>query len=108
MNTQELQEEIGQWASRNFPITPAFSALIIAEEAGEVCRAVLKREDGIRGTYEEWTAELRKEVAEVFIALAKMAWAEGFDLQEAIEERWSIIKLRDWKKDPKGHGIINE
>lgn len=102
---QDLQQEIGEWAARNFPITPEASALIIAEEAGEVCRAVLKRFDGIRGTHGEWTEEIRKEVAEVFIALAKMAWAEGFDLEQAITDRWAVIRLRDWKKDKTGHGI---
>lgn len=105
MNIPEIQQEIGEWASRNFPITPENSALIIAEEAGEVCRAVLKRNDGIRGTREEWSAEIRKEVAEVFIAIAKMAWAEGFDLEQEIWERWRVIRQRDWKADPKGHGI---
>lgn len=73
-------------------------ALNIAEEAGEVARAVLKRVQGIRGTHEHWTTEIRKEAADVMISLMCLAQIEGFDLGEAVDERWDTVIARDMAK----------
>lgn len=32
-------------------------------------------------------------------------YQEGFDLEQAIADRWAVIRLRDWKKDKIGHGM---
>jgi hypothetical protein len=49
-----LQEEIGGWQDRNFQRSEEVAYLGLAEEVGEIMRAVVKREQGIRGTREEW------------------------------------------------------
>lgn len=93
------------WQAANFGRGLAQNyALVIAEEAGEVCRAVLKREQGIRGTSEEWTAELRKELGDLIITAHALAGFEGWDLDEVVAERWATIARRDWRADPQGHG----
>jgi NTP pyrophosphatase (non-canonical NTP hydrolase) len=89
------QDRIVQWHRRTFgePQMP-LTALLLAEEVGELCRATLKREQGIRGTDAEWRKEQEKEVADVFIGLCSFAEAAGFDLNAAISERWATILQR--------------
>ena len=109
MSMQQLQQDISEWHDRNFGPWPDWmAALVVSEEAGEVSRAVLKRKTGHRGTYEEWTAELRKEIGDVIIGLAYLASIEGFDLEQAIQDRWAVIQQRDWNSDPIGHGMPEE
>ncbi len=93
------QKEVYDWRVNNFsdPPTPMKQALVIAEEAGEVCRAVLKREQNIRGSYEHWTQELKIECAQVLIALYAIAEHENFDLVEFTEEYWPTIAERNFK-----------
>lgn len=101
-----LQEDMADWQQRNFGDGDELSASVgLAEEVGEVCRAVVKRHQGIRGTREEWDAEIRKEVGDVFIKLVDVARTYRFDLADAIAERWGTIQRRNWKADPQGHGI---
>lgn len=100
------QEQVAAWVAHNFPDdTPETVVLGLAEETGEVCRASLKRFQGIRGTREEWSAEIRKECADVLLKLYHVAVVEGFDLGEALDERWAEISKRDWQSNKIGHGI---
>lgn len=105
-DVQILQLEVDEWASRNFPDdTPEAVVLGLMEEAGEVARASLKRYQGIRGTTEEWDAELRKECGDVFIKLCHVANVYGFGLADAVEARWGEVSLRDFVADKQGHGM---
>lgn len=66
----ELQDEIHQWHRRNFTADDAESALLeVGEELGELMRAQLKQDGGIRGTWEEWQTEKFKEAGDVMIGL---------------------------------------
>jgi NTP pyrophosphatase (non-canonical NTP hydrolase) len=89
------QDRIVQWHRRTFgePQMP-LTALLLAEEVGELCRATLKREQGIRGTDKEWREEQQKEAADVFIGLCSFAEAAGFDLNDAIAQRWVTVQQR--------------
>lgn len=89
-----LQAEAGAWCDERFPGTnDADDALCIAEEAGEVCRAVLKRKHGQRpGT--DWDAEVRLEAADVIISVLCLAYREGWSLADAVTERWEFVKNR--------------
>lgn len=90
-----LQQRVAEWAHRELPPETAEQrALVIAEEAGEVCRAVLKRAQGIRGTQAEWSEQLRLEVGDVMIGLLALASTEGWSLQEAATERFAQIEAR--------------
>ena len=64
-------------------------------QAEERCRAVLNRHQNIRGTHEQGTTELRKEIADVHLALLALAEHEGIDLHTATTERFTAIKSRD-------------
>ena len=104
-----LIQEIKDWGTHNFggvyecPVDVA--TLGLAEETGEVCRAVLKQKQGIRGSHEAWQAEIAKELGDVFIKIVDVAWRAGLDPLACIEQRWASIRLRDFRADPVGHGL---
>lgn len=99
-------DEIHEWAEKNFPNETRVSITLgIAEEVGELCRAVLKQYQGIRGTHEEWNKEVRKELGDVYIKLVHLASHCNWDLTDIILDRWDEVKRRDWIKDKIGHGI---
>jgi len=102
-----MQADVHRWEQRQpwAGDPPAIVALGLGEEAGEVQRAVLKMHQGIRGTKEEWIEEARKECGDVFIKLCAVASSLGFDLGQAITERWEIVRERDWTANKIGHGI---
>lgn len=55
---EALQTEIHEWHLRNYPKDDIESALLgVEEEHGELCRAQLKQDGGIRGTWDEWQTE---------------------------------------------------
>lgn len=98
--------DVAEWTLRNFGEHDAPETVLgLAEETGELCRAALKRDQGIRGTHEQWTAEIRKEVGDVVIKAHDLAGVEGFDLDDAVAERWAEISQRDWTTDRIGHGM---
>lgn len=93
------QDEVVKYLSKNgLEENTVHQALNVAEEAGEVARAVLKRVQGIRGTYEHWTDEIRKEAADVMISLMCLAQIEGWDLGMAVDERWNYVINREMDK----------
>jgi len=105
----DYQDEIWPWAVHNFgdpTECPTHVAVLgLAEEAGEACRAVLKRVQGIRGTDREWTEELAKELGDCFIKVIEIGAREGFDMETVLMTRWNDVKQRDFKADKIGHGM---
>ena len=102
-------DDVAAWADHNFPTeTPETVVLGLAEEVGEMCRAALKRYQGIRGSRAEWDVEIRKESGDVFIKLVHVAHVHGFDLLSAIQSRWGDVSQRDWRANPIGHGLPDE
>jgi NTP pyrophosphatase (non-canonical NTP hydrolase) len=108
-NWTALQRQIAAWVETNFPGTPDEVAVLgLAEESGEVCRAVLKRAQGIRGTREEWDREIAKELGDVVIVAFNIAARFGIDLGDAVFGRWVAVGARNWTVDKVGHGIGGE
>ena len=103
---RDLQGDVAEWVRHNFGNDNELATVGgLVEECGEVMRAAVKRSQGIRGTREEWDAELRKESADVLIKLCDVAAFYGFDLSEAVATRWGQVRQRDWRANPQGHGI---
>lgn len=71
--------------------------LALAEEAGEVCRAILKRFEGTRATKEYWSGQIRKEVGQVIIVAMSILALEGYSTQEVIIE--TVEHLKAMKPD---------
>jgi NTP pyrophosphatase (non-canonical NTP hydrolase) len=103
---KELQKQINEWHSRNFPTQRlAIDQVVLTEEVGELSRAIAKMDQRIRGTDEEWLIEAYKEIGDVLIALSSVASELGIDLASAWTDRWKVISKRDWNKDKVQHGI---
>lgn len=91
-----IQAEVGAWLDEHLPgRSIELQALVLAEEVGELCRAVVKRQQGIRGTHAEWSAQLRAEAGDVLLTLYSLAASEGFDLHDAAARKWQQILRRD-------------
>lgn len=106
MDIPRIQSEIKNWVTYNFGSGTPMSAVVgLSEEVGELCRAILKQHQKIRGTHDEWQIEIAKEIGDAFIKLCDVASEAGIDLEYAIKSRWEIIRQRDFRKDPVGHGI---
>lgn len=104
----DLQTVIGERCQTLFANTVEREGLALAEEASEVlvaaagraCRAILKRAEGVRRSGPEWTALLRKEVAQVVMVAANLAHLEGFDLLDAVEEAAEALLEYDVERKP--------
>jgi len=93
-----LQVELKPWVEHNFGSRPSWQPLLgIQEEVGELSHAYLKRAQGIR-TEENHTENIKDAVADILIYLADFCNAEGIDLQHELNETWSRVSKRDWKK----------
>ena len=100
------QSEIVEWCERNeFHNTLEIQTLQLVEEVGEICRALVKRHQGIRGTWDEWTDKIRDELGDAFISLVNTAEMAGFDLMTLAVLRWHTISQRDFVADPQGNGL---
>ncbi len=76
------------------------AGLALAEEVGEDGRAITKRGHAQRngtckGMYpNEWTDNLRTELAQVVMVAARIAWSEGFDLAAACSQEIDALRSR--------------
>jgi NTP pyrophosphatase (non-canonical NTP hydrolase) len=70
-------------------LTIESEVLALVEEVGELCRAVVKRREGTRGTTEEWTSNLRLEWGQAMLVLLNISALEGFKPSEAVLEAWA-------------------
>lgn len=97
----ELQREQKEWQDRNFPNKGLHECMYgLCEEQGELAHALLKMDQGIRGTKEEHMAAAWDAVGDIAIYLAGLCNARGIDLQNAVEGAWDEVKQRDWRKYP--------
>lgn len=89
MNHQ-LQQEVGDWHRRVYPDAATSAiAMKLAEETGEVCRAV------DRMIYQGgWADQLAEEAGDVVIALTALCERLGVDLDAAVTSRWSEVRQR--------------
>lgn len=98
---RSMQAACADFAEIAWPnLTVEVEALALAEEVGELARCVVKRHHGNRGSTEDWTAELRREMGDVLLVLCNLAHIEGFDLLDAGAERLAVILVRDLDHDP--------
>lgn len=102
---RELQDQVGAWRTHNFPqATLEHQALQLAEECGEVCRAVNKAANGYRGSHATHLNALMDGVGDVLISLAALCDRAGIDLAECVGEAWGEVSKRDWRRFP-GNGV---
>lgn len=98
-----FQAEAGRWHDVKFPHDSIETrALGVVEELGELARCLVKRARGVRGTHEQWTAELRAEAADVVLSLLAVAEMEGFDLARVARYKLDELWTRDVNHDSLG------
>lgn len=105
MDFKTLQKEQKEWSDRNFKthkVDHAFKGII--EEIGEMSHAMLKQEQGIRGTILYHEDKMQDAWADILIYMMEFANNKGWDADGIIELVWSDVKKRDWVKFP-GNGI---
>lgn len=103
----ELQGRAYDEARNRWPdMTVLTEGLSLAEEAGEVCRAILKRHHGTRGPAEGWSAQLRQELAQVVAQCFVLAALEGFTLWKAVVQEHLAWCERDVNHDPVRDGEL--
>ena len=96
-----LQQEHEVWRKKNFPNSKFWHPVLgLIEEVGELCHAVLKRDQGIRGDIAVHNAEIDDAVGDILIYLVDFCNREGISLQFAVEDAWSEVKKRDWVASP--------
>jgi NTP pyrophosphatase (non-canonical NTP hydrolase) len=102
MRLRRLQEEHKVWREHNFPNSEDIDPFLgIVEEVGELSHAILKARQGIRGTPAEHFEAKKDAVADILIYMADWANREGLDLETTLEDVWSEVKTRDWRRFPK-------
>lgn len=98
-----LQTAINTWRMKQ-PFGPgqpvAHGIYGLVEELGELARAQLKGEQGIRGTLEEHDQKAQDAIGDIFIWLAGYASARGWSLAHCIEMALAEVLARDWEKYP--------
>jgi NTP pyrophosphatase (non-canonical NTP hydrolase) len=107
VSLRDLQREHDDWISRNFPGEEPYQPLLgLVEEVGELARAHLKGEQGIRRGVDQIQVQMDKvdAVGDIVVYLAGYCSANGINLQEAVTRTWAKVRQRDWVADPVGGG----
>jgi NTP pyrophosphatase (non-canonical NTP hydrolase) len=78
------------WINHNFPTTTPWEQVTgVMEEAGELAHAILKRQQGIRGTKEALEAEMQDAIGDLLIysngVCRLQAWPAGHIILDTIE-----------------------
>lgn len=99
---KKLQREHLAWEQRNFGAGRAVhrSFFGIAEEVGELAHALLKGEQGIRGTSAEHATAAKDAIGDIILYLSSLASISGWDLQTIVEQTWAQVSRRDWRTNP--------
>lgn len=104
INTWQLL--VNAEALRRWPtMTVQSEGLALAEEAGEVCRAILKRQEGTRGTADEWTAELAIEIGQAMFVLLNIAALERLEASEVLEAAWAKFRAKPDRETMTGEAV---
>ena len=101
MTLTELQEALAPWVEHNFgkpPWTQPFMGIV--EEVGELSHALLKQEQGIRGTREQHEDAAMDAVGDIVVYVACLCNLRGWDLQKILDATWAEVSKRDWKERP--------
>lgn len=102
MTLDELQAQQAAWACHSFGLPEERRweqpFLGVVEEVGELSHALLKQDQGIRGSREEHEAAAQDAVGDIVIYLADLCTLRGWDLAGCVEAAWSEVSQRDWRR----------
>ena len=97
-----LAHEIAAWRRRELPTTDTatqelLAGMKVAEEAGELVGALVKRTQGIRGVT---GADVLDELGDVLITALAVAVDLGCDPAQVLEQRWAGVSQRRFATAP--------
>jgi len=95
------QDDLAEWNRKNFGEQPSYVfALGMAEEVGELCHYILKRQQGIRegANGNNLKAEIADSFADTVIFGIGLMSAEGLDAERILAETITKVLARDWRK----------
>jgi NTP pyrophosphatase (non-canonical NTP hydrolase) len=98
LNLPQIQEHVAKMElERGFAdSTTVDQALKLAEETGEVCKAV-RKSASLRMDPNSTVGELGAELADVLIYVAAIANREGIDLSQALRDKELVNEKRTWR-----------
>lgn len=105
------QKRLFEWQNKNFGRQPdALLGLGIAEEAGEVCHAILKRSQRIRGfeDKEKYLSAIADGVVDNFVFGLNLLSNNGIEIEPLLEAVFEHVLSRDWKKNTLDAGTGDE
>ncbi len=110
MDLIQFQLEVFSWGRNNFGQGVPHQPLIgVMEELGELAHAHLKAEQGIRKmSREEYEKQAHDAIGDIIVYLADYCGINGLNLEHAIQDTWSRVKLRDWRENPETGGKERE
>lgn len=100
----ETQQTITQWAADTFgPCTAARAVARMLEEIEE-----LRKLDQAAWPTETYVNKLKDECADVIITMSRAASLYQFDLQQAVDDKMTVNRMREWalKQDGTGYHIV--
>jgi NTP pyrophosphatase (non-canonical NTP hydrolase) len=103
----DLQVMLARWQVAQFGVAShEQQALGVAEEAGELCHAVLKHTQRIRSLadLESYRTAAGDAIADVAIYAIQMATALRLDFATLLDATAREVMQRNWKADPDGGG----
>jgi NTP pyrophosphatase (non-canonical NTP hydrolase) len=101
LDFNQLQTEQKEWQNKNFPNSGIHQCFYgVVEELGELAHALLKMDQGIRGTQEEHMSAVKDAISDIVIYLAGLCNQREIDFQKVVEKTWNEVKQRDWIKYP--------
>lgn len=107
VNLRKIQWEHDEWARRNFGEQHRLenSVLGMGEEFGELCHAIVKLNQGIRGVGEDTVMDLIADAhCDLIIFSLGVASMVNYDLATELDQTWAKVKSRDWVEDPERGG----
>jgi len=100
---------IGIWVQRNFPCadnsrTVLRCALGVAEESGELAHAILKADQGLRGSVAEHDEAAKDAIGDITIFAMHLCHIKGWDFDAIVRETAARVLRRDWVADARTGG----
>lgn len=101
IDIRKMQQENERWARENFTDTYHLKhnpVLGICEEAGELCHAFLKSEQGIR-INENHSEDMVDAIGDIFVYMMDFCNRNKIDLESTMQIVWDKVKQRNWKEN---------
>lgn len=99
-----MQQEVSEWSTRNFgdqSWTNPYMGMV--EELGELSHALLKQQQGIRGTSEEHEEAAKDAVGDLMIFMLDFCGKRGWDAEQILADTWATVRLREWSSPLREH-----